>query len=171
MNAVLENIKTRRSVREYLDKNVKKEDLDQILEAGLYAPSARNTQNWQFTVVQKSENLKSLNDVMAEALGREYNKFYDAPVLIIVSVPRDYKHGMADTSVALQNMMLAANSLELGSVWVNQLLDVGDHAKVRAILTNLGVPEDHIVNGSLAVGYSKANIEKDRKNRGVVVFD
>ena len=171
MNMVLENIKTRRSVRAYKNTPIRKETLDSILEAGLYAPSARNTQNWQFTVVQKDENLSALSDAIAEALSRDYNKFYSAPVLIIVSAPKDYKHAMADCATALENMFLMANSLDLGSVWINQFLDTYDNPKVRELLTQLGVPQDHMICGATAIGYPEGNVEKDRKNRGVVVFD
>lgn len=171
MNKVIENIKTRRSVRSYKDIPIRKEYIDSIIEAGLYAPSARNSQNWQFTIVQKEENLSSLSDAIAEVLGREYNKFYYAPVLIITSAPKDYKYSLVDCATAIENMMLASNSLDLGSVWINQLTDICDDPRVRVLLTKLGIPQDHMLCGAVALGYPQDNFEKDRKNRGIVVFD
>ncbi len=170
MNQILENIKTRRSVRGYKDTPVKKEDLEKITEAGLYAPSARNSQNWQLTVVQGKDKLEKLSFAMADALGKDYHNFYGAPVLIIVSAPKDYRHAIADCSTVMENMFLAANSLALGSVWINQLLDVADAPDVRALLTQFGVPEDHMVPGSAAMGYASVEVDKDRKNLGKVVY-
>lgn len=66
MNQILENIKTRRSTRSYQDKAVPKSDLEQILTAGLYAPSANNTQNWQFTVVEGAEKLTLLQKQLVQ---------------------------------------------------------------------------------------------------------
>ena len=63
MSQVLENIKTRRSTRAYRDTPVAKQTLEEILNAGLYAPSANNTQNWQFTVVQDAEKLTKLHNI------------------------------------------------------------------------------------------------------------
>ena len=70
MSQILENIKTRRSVRSYQDKALPKNDLEQVLTAGLYAPSANNTQSWQFTVVEGADKLTQLQKVVGAALGK-----------------------------------------------------------------------------------------------------
>lgn len=171
MSTVFENIKTRRSVREYLDKPVPAADLEKILEAGLYAPSARNTQNWQFTVVQGAEKLEKLRAAIANAIGNpDYHRFYNAPVLVLVSAPEDYRHAMADCSCALENMFLQAHDLGLGSVWINQLLGICDQPEVRAVLDEFKVPAGHAVCGCAALGYAARETASGRENKGVVVY-
>lgn len=171
MSEVLQNIRTRRSVRKYRNEQISREQLDDILTAGLYAPSAGNTQNWQLTVVQGEEKLELLRAAIAGALGRpDYSRFYNAPTLIMVSTPGDYDLGSFDSAVVLENIFLEANSLGIGSVWINQLLNIADQPQVRKVLTRLKVPENHRIWGCAALGFTDGAVEKDRVNRGAVVY-
>lgn len=171
MDGVFETIKKRRSVRDYLDKPVLPGDLDKILEAGLSAPSARNTQNWQFTVVQGKEKLETLRAAVAKAIGNpSYGRFYNAPVLIMVSAPRDYPHAMADCACALENIFLQACAAGLGSVWINQLSGICDQEEVRTLLRSWRVPDSHLVFGCAALGYASGPVPSGRENKGTVVF-
>lgn len=172
MNETLKVLQTRRSVRAYQAEQISQETLDEILKAGLYAPSARNTQNRQFTVVQGEEKLEALRGVMAQALKREdYGRFYGAPTLIIVSAPRDYEHAAPDCAVALENMFLAAKALGLGSVWINQLCGpTADVPAVRELLAKFSVPGSHLVYGCAAIGKPDGEVPEDRENKGAVVF-
>lgn len=171
MSQVLENIKTRRSVRSYQDAQIPREQLEQILTAGLYAPSAKNSQLCQFTVVQGKEKLEALRDAIAKAIHNpDYHHFYNAPTLVIVSAPKDYPLAVPDCAVALENMFLAAHDLKLGSVWINQLGGICDQPEIRSILTKYGVPESHNVYGCAAIGYPAVEVAPDRENRDKVVF-
>lgn len=71
MNAVMENILTRRSSRAFEKKPIPTEELDQILQAAIYAPSGMNRQTWQFTVVTDTEKIQELAGAIGKALGRE----------------------------------------------------------------------------------------------------
>ena len=169
MNEILKNIATRRSVRKFSQKEISEEILNDIITAGLYAPSAMNTQLWQITVVKNDDKIVSLQKAIAKALDRpDYHRFYGAPVFIIVTVPRDYRHGAVDTACVLQNMFLAAHSVGVGSVWINQIRDSYDDSGVRAILTDLGIPEDHVCFGCAAIGYADCELPADRENKGIV---
>lgn len=131
VNETLAVIKRRRSIRSYQDKQITEEELQAILEAGMFAPHAGD-QAWHFTVIQNRELLERLNLAAKEAarqmpmkhlqdLGADenFNCLYGAPTLIIVSgdtntpIPLD-----ADCAAATQNMLLAAESLGLGSCWI-----------------------------------------------------
>lgn len=138
MNEVLQNILTRRSVRKFKQEQIKDEELDLILKAGVYAPSGMNKQSWQFTVVQNKEKIESLAKVVREALGRDagYN-FYAPPTLIMLSNDKENTNGLADCSCALENIFLMANSLGIGSCWINQLKTICDEKEVRELLTSL----------------------------------
>lgn len=171
MNDVLKNIFTRRSVRKFSANLIPEDILNDIITAGLYAPSAMNTQPWQLTVVKNEDMLVRLQKAISKALDRpDYHRFYGAPVFIIVTVPGDYRHGAVDTACVLQNMFLAAHSLGVGSVWINQIRDCYDNADVRAILTEAGIPENHICFGCAAIGYADCELPAARENKGIVKF-
>jgi len=171
MNEVLQNILTRRSVREFKTEQIKDEELDLILKAGIYAPSAMNKQSWQFTVVQNKEKIELLAKVVREALGRDagYN-FYAPPTLIMLSNEKDNTNGLADCSCALENIFLMANSLGIGSCWINQLKTICGEKEVREVLTSFEIPENHIVWGIASIGYSNNVAKEHERNDGVVKF-
>lgn len=171
MNEVLKNIITRRSVRKFRADKIPDMISNDILKAGLYAPSAMNTQAWMLTVIDDTDKLEKLKNAIAKALDRpDYHRFYNAPLFIIVTVPRDYRHGAVDTACVLENMFLAAHSEGIGSVWINQLRDSCDDADVREILTSFAIPEDHVCFGCGAFGYADCELPADRENRGIVNF-
>lgn len=167
MNEVLKNILTRRSVRSFKSEQIKDEELDQILQAGIYAPSGMNRQSWQFTVIQNKEKIELLAKVIRKALGRDesYN-FYLPVTLILLSNDRDNSNGLADCSCALENIFLMANSLGIGSCWINQLKNICDEIEVRNLLNSFEIPSNHIVWGMAALGYpdSKVNTAPPRKD-------
>lgn len=165
MNEVLNNILTRRSIRAFKKEQIKDDELEMILKAGIYAPSGMNRQSWQFTVVQNKEKIEALAKVVREELGRDegYN-FYAPPTLIMLSNERDNINGLADCSCALENIFLMANSLGIGSCWINQLKTICDNKKVRDLLNEFEIPENHIVWGMASIGYpEKSGVEHERK--------
>lgn len=171
MNEILKNIVTRRSVRKFSEKAIPEEILNDIVTAGLYAPSAMNTQLWQITVLKNDEKIVKLQKAVATAIDRpDYHRFYGAPVFIIVTVPEDYRHGAVDTACVLENMFLAAHSMNVGTVWINQLRDSCNDADVRALLTSFGIPENHVCFGCAAVGYADCELPSDRENKGRIVI-
>jgi nitroreductase len=164
---VLENIFTRRSIRRYLPKPLPREILEQIVKAGTYAPSARNSQPWHFTVVTSPGRIDRITEELKAAVARMPQNHYkdfvgaasysvnfrNAPVFIIVSGDAGASIMIeADCALALGNMFLAAHALGVGSCWVNQLGPIGDEPGFRAHLTALGFPESHRVIGGLALG-------------------
>ncbi len=169
MNEVLQNILTRRSVRKFKEEQIKEDELDLILKAGTYAPSGMNKQSWQFTVIQNKEKIESLAKVVREALGRDvgYN-FYAPPTLIMLSNEKDNTNGLADCSCALENIFLMANSLGIGSCWINQLKTICDEKEVREVLTNIDIPENHIVWGMASIGYP-VSIEKTNQKKDAII--
>lgn len=165
MNEVLNNILTRRSIRKFKPEQIKDEELDLILKAGIYAPSGMNRQTWKFTVLQNKEKIEALAKVVRNALGRDegYN-FYAPPTLILLSNEKDNTNGLADCSCALENIFLMANSLNIGSCWINQLKTICDEKEVRELLNEFEIPENHIVWGMASIGYPDQEVKvKDRK--------
>ncbi len=171
----LEAIRTRRSTRRFSDKPVEVKKLDWIVNAGRYAPSGGNSQTCHFIVVRNKEVLAKLaklaqsafakmeitegmyksiaNSIRASKKGN-YVFHYDPDTLIIVANQKDYGNNIADCACALENMMIAANELDLGSVWINQLKWLNEDETLLEYERTLGLEENERVYGALAVGYA-----------------
>lgn len=165
-NEVLETIKLRRSVRAYDAKQVSDEDLQAILEAATYAPSGMHYESWHFTAIQNASVLEELNNRIKGAFAKSEDKhlqerghsqtyccYYHAPTLVIVSNEPTQWWAPMDCACAIENMFIAAQSLGIGSCWINQLGTTCDDPQVREFITSLGVPDNHKVYGCVALGY------------------
>ena len=172
---ILEFIKSRRSTRKFKNIAVEREKLEKVLEAGRYAPSGGNCQTVHFIVVRNQEVLSKLAELVQQefALMEEtpgmyksivnsiraskkggYIFHYAAPVLIVVANQKDYGNNIADCSCALENMMLMANAMDLGSCWINQLKWLNENPTLLSYLRELGLKEEERVYGALAIGYA-----------------
>jgi nitroreductase len=153
MNPIIENILSRRSFREFQDKPISYDDLQIILECALHAPSAMNKQTWHFTALTDKEEIGALAAAMRRFLRRDDYDFYKPAVLILTSNERDCDFGKEDNACAMENIMLAAHSMGLGSVWINQLNGFSDEPEIKEALMGLDLPDNHIVYGCCAIGY------------------
>lgn len=168
MNSVMENLLTRRSCRSFLDKDIPIEQLEDILKAAAYAPSARGLQTWQFTAVANRDKIRQLADAIGARLGREGYDMYKPQVLIIPSNEAESPYGKEDNACALENIFLAAHSYGIGSVWINQLQGICGDPAIRLLLTQLGIPENHVVYGMAALGYPAVELPKDVVKKGII---
>jgi nitroreductase len=169
-NETLKIIKQRRSIRSFKDEQIKEEELQAVLEAGLYAPNAGN-QAWHFTVIQNRELLNRLNLAAKEAakqlnieplrqLGNNenFNCLYGAPTLIIVSgseqapMPLD-----ADCAAATQNLLLAAESIGLGTCWIFFALLAFNSPQGAELRKELKIPAGFKPYYSTVLGYKNAD--------------
>lgn len=139
----IEALKTRRSIRKYLEKPVPKEIVEDIIDTARLAPTANNVQPWEFVVVTDSKVRKQLAEIT------DYGKFFSvAPVCIIV-FSKDAKYYLEDGSAATENILLAARAHGLGSCWV-----AGDKkAYADRIRELVGVPIGYKLVSLIAVGY------------------
>lgn len=181
MNEILKTIKNRRSIRSYLPAQIKQEELDLIIESGIYAPSGHNDQPWHFTVIQNKEIIQYINDkskdLMAKSqidwiksmgLNQKINITYNAPTLIIVSGNKNALSPKVDCSAAIQNMLLAAESLNIGSVWIGLItffLELEDEVR------KLGVPEGYEPYYGVALGYKTITKEMIPPKRNLNVIN
>ena len=180
----LEAIKTRRSTRKFLQKPVELEKLQTIVDAGRFGPTGGNCQSNHFFVISNPDVLKKLVELVQSAFAamelREdlykslqnsirlsqkgtYVFNYNAPVLIVVANKKEYGNNMADVACAVENMMLAANELDLGSCYINQLKWLNEDPALLEYLRSLGLKEDERVYASVAIGY--ADTESGLPNR------
>lgn len=171
MNPVICNLLARRSVRNFTDQPIDDKILNMIIKTGYYAPSGHNMQTWRFTVLKsqdKIQQLKEITRVKAEEAKVHFYGFENPKVLILVSNDRRNKDGIQDASCAAENMMLAAWSYGLGSVWLNPLMTLSDEPEIRELLNSYQIPEQHIVWAAIALGYPKAPGKLLAKKENVV---
>ena len=119
-NEVLNVIRTRRSCRKYKLEQITDEELQAVLEAGTYAPSSRGMQSAYIVAVQNKEQQERLASMNARIMGATSNPYYDAPTYVLVFAPANANNPVQDGSCILENMMLAAHSLGLGSCWIHR---------------------------------------------------
>ncbi|MBB6214368.1 nitroreductase [Anaerosolibacter carboniphilus] len=166
MNETMKTILSRRSIRAFKDEQIKTEELQLILEAGQFAPSAMNGQPWHFTVVQNKELLHKINEACRTLLAKSGNKmfeervkdpnfsvFYHAPTFIIISGDEKAMLAQIDCAVALQNMLLSAESLGIGSCWIHALASLFSTEEGAALRKELGIPDQYTPFCSGAFGY------------------
>lgn len=171
MSELTQIIQARRSTRAFQKELPPKDQIMKLVEAAEWAPSGMGKYLWHFTVVYSAEKSLKLAHAVAEAdnRGAEYN-FYGAPVNIIISYQRDEHHAFVDGAAAMENILLMATDLGLGSCWINQIRECCDNPTVRALLTEYGVPENHIVIASAAIGYIAKETPAKPRKQGVVTF-
>lgn len=159
MTPVISAILSRHSVRKFEERKIPEAVLDLILRTGYHAPSGHNMQSWRFTVLESQETIARLREAAKTAAEANHVNFYgweNPQALILVSNDKRNADGCQDASCAAENMMLAAHSLGLGAVWLNPLMTLRDAAPVKEVLDGLGVPENHTVWCTLALGYPAA---------------
>ena len=170
----LEALMTRRSTRNYKPDPVEQEKLERILAAGRQAPSGGNNQTSHFLVIRNREVLDrlvvltekafaamdvtenmyaSMKHSVTAAKEGGYVFCYNAPVLIVAANRADYGNNIADCACAIENMMVAANALDLGSCWINQLKWLNGDPEIVDFLRSLGLREEERVYGAVIVGY------------------
>lgn len=185
-NAVLDNIYQRRSVRNFSDKEVSDEIIKEIIRAGIYAPTAVNKQPWRFVVIKNKQLIEEYDERAKKAFLAAYKDtenpdlvkfvqflskpttriFYGAPVLILVFASPDVINEH-DCALAAENMMLAAQSLGIGSCWIGLAGGLGYDME---FLKEVGVPEGHKLIAPLIFGYpAKQNLKAPARNADVIL--
>ena len=168
MNQTIESIIGRRSIRSYRGDPVPGKLLEAVIQSGLYAPSACNTQAWHISLLTDRKRIDEIGAELKAAIIRcrvekylalannpGYRMGFGAPAFMIVSAdPGITTCPEQDAALVLGNMFIAAHSLGVGSCWVNQLCPVDRDPAFRRLLGEAGVPASHRVYGAAAFGYN-----------------
>ena len=172
MNEVIKALLERRSIRNFKKEMPSQEEIDQILEAGLYAASGRGSQNTICLVVRNKDLRKKLQEDNCAIWKRDpgIDPFYGAPLIIIVLAPSDSDNGAYDGSLVLGNMMLAAHAIGLGSVWINRARQEFEREDYKRILKDMGIKGEWTGVGHLAVGYIDGEYPKASERKANRVF-
>jgi nitroreductase len=159
---ILELIKTRRSIRKYKQDPVSEEEINKILEAGRWAPSASNRQPWSFIVLRSEETKRKLAETLT------WGGFLSqAPLGIAVVInPRASNHPVEDGAAATQNMLLEAHSLGLGACWIGAYGSVNEESAKDI----LNVPDDERLLSVIVIGRPAESPQSTRRKLDEITF-
>ncbi len=169
MNETLRALTTRKSAKSYRREHVSRELIDQILAAGLNAPSGMNRQTPRFVAVSDDETVKRLSQLNGAVMGRDTDPFYGARDVIIVLARREGTY-IYDGSLAMGNLLNAAWSLGVDCCWIHRAKEVFDSDEGREMLKKWGIEEDVEGIGFCILGYADTEKEKTAIRDGRVFY-
>ena len=150
----IENLVTRRSIRQFQDKPVPRETIEKIIEAGTYAPTGMN---WQSPVIIAVTN-RALRDRIsawnAKIIGNESDPFYGAPAVLIVLADKSRPTFLYDGSLVMGNLMNAAHAYGVASCWIHRAKEEFESEEGKALLKELGIEGDYEGIGHCILGYA-----------------
>lgn len=171
MKETLKVIRERRTTRKFKSEQIKEEELQAIIEAGIYAPSAHNKQSWNFTVVQDAKLIEELNIeakkaaknfpdeiIQKMANNEKFNAFYNAPTVIIVSGDEKGIMPQVDCAAATENMLIAAEAIGIGSCWNGFVSILFNSEKAAEYKEKLNIPEGYSPYYAVLLGYKDVTI-------------
>lgn len=172
MNEIIRAMKERRSIRKFKPDMPRKEDLQQIIEAGLYAANGMGKQA-AITIAVTNQELRdriSADNCKIGGWKEGFDPFYGAPVILIVLAEKDWPNRVYDGSLVMGNMMLAAHALGLGSIWIHRAREEFEKDEYKDLLASLGVAGEWEGIGHCAVGYIDGEPPKASERRDGRVF-
>ena len=155
MNETLKVLETRRSCRNFdPDKMISEEDLNAIIKAGTYAPTGMGKQSPIIIAVTNKEMRDKISKENAKIIGTDSDPFYGAPVILIVLANKESRTYQYDGSLVMGNLLNAAESLGLGSIWIHRAKEEFESDFGKKILADLGIEGDYEGIGHCALGYA-----------------
>ena len=162
----------RRSIRKFKADMPAKEDIEQIIEAGLFAANGMGKQATITVAVTKKELRDKLSAANCQIGGWKegFDPFYGAPVILIVLADKNWANRVYDGSLVMGNMMLAAHSLGLGGIWIHRAKEEFEMPEYQQLLKDLGVEGEWEGIGHCAIGYADGDLPKAAKRKDGRVF-
>lgn len=172
MKETIQDLKTRRSMRTYKPEQITKNELVQVLEAGMNAPSGMNRQAAVMVVIQEPEMVKKLSAMNAAVAGEDSDPFYGAPTVIVVLADRTIPTYQYDGSLVMGNLLNAAHGLGLGACWIHRAKEVFSLAEGKKLLEKWGLDENYEGIGHCVVGYGEGDYPGAKaKKENYVIWD
>lgn len=173
MKETIKDIISRRSIKKYQNRGVDKALIEDIVKAGTYAPTGRNSQSPTIIAVTNKElrdrlsdlNLSIIRSKQLTTSSGEADPFYGAPVVLVVLARKDVPTRVYDGSLVMENMMLAAHSLGLGSCWIHRAKEMFETEEGKQILRELGIEDELEGIGNCIIGYAADDAVKPQKAR------
>lgn len=170
MNETVKTLVTRRSIRKFSDRQVSRGDIEAVLQAGLYAPTGRNSRDTLFLVVTNKELRDRLAKMNAAVMGSDTDPFYGANTVIVVFADRTKTTTVEDGSCAMMNLMNAAYSMGIDSCWIHRAREVFESGEGRALARELGIPDEYIGIGNCILGYRDCELPEPLPRTQPIIF-
>lgn len=155
MKTTLQDLKERRSIRSFKPDQISDEELDQILEAGTFAPSGANMQSAVIVVAQDQALIKQLEQLNARVLNNpQAHPFFGAPTVLSILVDTTKATPVEDGALVIGNLLIAAAALGIGACWIHRAKEVFASAEGQALLRKWGLGEKYIGVGHCILGYA-----------------
>lgn len=154
MNDTIKTLIERRSCKKFKSEQIKKEELDLILQAGMNAPTGKGMQSPIILVLQDKEKIEKLREINKKILGRDVDPFYNAPTVLVVMADKNMFTYVEDGSLVLGNMMNAAFSLGVGSCWIHRAKEEFESPEGKALLKEWNISENYLGVGHCILGYA-----------------
>ncbi len=169
MSETLETIKTRRSIRKYKEDSIPEDILNKIIEAGTYAPSGMGKQSTIILAVTNKEVRDKLSKINASIMGSTNDPFYEAPIVLVVLADKSVRTHVYDGSLVMENLMLAAHDLGVGSCWIHRAKETFETEEGKELLKSLGIEGEYEGIGNCILGYPDGElpVAKQRKDNFV----
>ena len=156
MNTTIQDLLTRRSIRDYTEAMPPKEVIKAICEAGLYAPSGKNRQSAVILAVTNRTVRDTLSRLNAVVIGKDnMDPFFGAPVVLVVLADSTVPTWKEDGALVMGNMLNAAHAKGLGCCWVHRAREVFMMEEGKQLLQDLEIPEKYVGIGNCVLGYAK----------------
>ena len=154
MNDTIKTLTSRRSMRQFKKEQLLDSELQEVLQAGMNAPTGGNRQSALMVVVQDEEMVAKLSAMNAEVLGKTgIDPFYGAPTVVVVLADTRIPTWKEDGSLVLGNLMNAAYSVGIGSCWIHRAYQVFETEEGKKLLSKWGIPEEYAGVGHCILGY------------------
>lgn len=170
MESTITDLINRRSIRKFKNEQINENELNKILEAGMYAPTGMNMQSPRIVVVQNKEIRNKLSKLNSSFLWSDNNSekqdpFYGAPTVLIVLADKNIKTYLEDGSLVLGNLMNAAYALGIGSCWIHRAKEEFDSPEGKELLKSWNIPDNYVGIGHCILGYPEDDFPKQAKPR------
>ena len=165
MNETLKNLEERRSIRKYKDEQIRDEQLNEILEAGTYAPTGMGAQSPVMVVIQDKETIRELSKMNADVMGTNSDPFYGAPTVIVVLADKNRLTYVEDGSLVMGNLMNAAHAVGVDSCWIHRAKEVFESEKGKELLKKWNIEGDYVGIGNCILGYRDCQYPKAKPRK------
>ena len=172
MNAVIEHMLTRRSIRKYQSRAVPGELMDQVILAGTYAASGKGHQAGIIVAITDRELRDRLSEMNRKIGGWEegFDPFYGAPTVVVVLADGETPNWLQDGSLVMGNLMTAAWALGVGSCWINRAMELFDRPEGKELLKKWGLPETYRGVGNCILGYIDGDVPAPKPRKEHYIY-
>lgn len=169
-NETLSTLKKRRSIRKFSPKPVAEDALNAVLDAAAYAPNGKGAQPSIVIAVQNKDDVATLSKMNAAILGTTTDPYYGASTILLVLVDSSRPTLVEDGSCLMTYLMVAAESVGLGTCWIHREKQIFESLEGKALLQKWGVAGNYTGVGACAIGYPEGEVPKPapRKQNFVV---